>query len=277
MNQTFSSARFGRLLRKYWRDNGLSLLTALGALLVILIVGATVSVYNSIPINIFDARLTFVMGISIMLWPLYTMQAASQYNVPQQAVSALMLPASLFEKWLLLWVVTGLGYAACFVCFFTVIDAVGTYSVNHREWTADELAKIKLYGQGKLTIEPFEWRFLKWSPIWATLFLFNPGTLAGTLLFRRYTIAFIAFLGLGIFAMGLYVNGHLLQTLLNEVGTSTTVPFNEVWAYKDRTTSAGRYLTLPQPIGNIIRWGVGIVAVGLLYAVTYYRLKEREV
>ena len=280
MNQTFSSARFGRLLRNYWRDNAWSLVTAMGVLFVIMAVSLLLMVYTNPPDTAKDGRLVGFLGLSLVLWPLFTHQIATTYNDRNQALSALMIPASLFEKWLLLWVVTGLGFVLCFFSFFTIIDAIGIYYVNHREWSQgilDHFSKNNI----PRTIGRVDYTELDKIPMWVVWILLHPFTLAVTLLFRKYTLAIGVFVGLLLFGLGLYLNQHYVQMMLGEsVIVRNAFPFSGFGVTKAAAVVSifpSRYLALPQPIGDIIRWTVGIAAVGLLYAVAYFRLKEREV
>gem|GEM_PF-2360453 len=277
MNQTFSSARFGRLLRKFFRDNGWSLVSMVGVLFVILAVSLSLMVYKNPPNSVESSRLVGFLGLSLVLWPLFTHQIAADYNNRDQALSTLMLPASLFEKWLVLWVVSGLGFVLCFFSFFTLIDAIGTYYVNHRDWPQ---ATLDYFTQRHIsrTIDRVDFTELRKTPIWAVWLMLHPFTLAATLLFRKYTLAIGVFVGILLFGAVFTLNQYYVQLMLDESVTVNNVfPFAGFGVMKETASGPFHYLTLPQPIGNIIRWTVGIAAVGLLYAVAYFRLKEREV
>ena len=53
-------------------------------------------------------------------------------------------------------------------------------------------------------------------------------------------------------------------------------PFQDAHA-ESPANNGWRQVNLLQPVGNKIRYAVGIVAVVLLYVTAYFRLKEREV
>lgn len=277
MNQTFSAARFGRLLRKFLRDNGWGLLSMVGVLFVILAVSMSFMVYKNPPNSVEGSRLIGFLALSLVLWPLFTHQIAADYNNREQALTALMLPASLFEKWLLLWVVTGLGFVLCFFSFFWLIDAVGTYYVNHREWPQVTLDYFKQRHISR-TIDRVDFTELIKTPIWAVWLLLHPFTLAATLLFRKYTLAIGVFVGVLIFGAVFSLNESYIQLMLGEsVEVVNAFPFTGFWVMKETASGPSHLLALPQPISNIIRWSVGVAAVVILYAVAYFRLKEREV
>lgn len=277
MNQTFSSARFGRLLRKFWYDNQRELLMQAAALFVVMAVGMLFLCYSSIPDSAEHSRAVAFLMISLVACPLFTVHVVSVYNKREQAISALLLPASIFEKWLLLWVVTGLGFVLCFLGFFHLIDAVGTYYVNHREWPDETLKHLKDNAL-PLTMDYFAYDHLHEYPIWAVWVLLHPFTLMAGLLFRRYTLVIGVLVGVTLFFTALFGNMYLAKFILgNKAIVANAFPFTDFKVYKEQMYGTGRDVDLPQPLGNIIRWTVGLLAFALLYAVAFFRLKEREV
>lgn len=276
MNQTFSSARFGRLLRRYWRDDRVGLTAALNALFLCQAATMFLIAYSSYPDAVQEIRPKGFLILSLMIWPLFTVAIASVYNKRNQGLALFMLPASLFEKWLQLWLVSGVLFIVCFVGFFSLIDVVGTHYVNHKTWSAEELRYISRNNISR-TVELFDYADLLRTPIWAVWVLLHPFSLAATLLFKKYPLVFGVGIGIILFWGGFYFNGQLLNLLVNNASSAKAFSFTGVWVYNEQLSANGRYLALPQPIGDIIRWGVGIAAVGLLYAVAYFRLKEREI
>lgn len=231
--------------------------------------------YSSYPDSVQENRAVVFLSLSLMIWPLFTMAIASVYNKRDHGLALLMLPASLFEKWLQLWLVSGLLFMVCFVGFFSLIDVFGTYYINHKTWSAEELSYLSKNNISR-TIERFDYAHLLHSPIWAVWVLLHPFSLAATLLFKKYPLVIGVAVGFALFAGSLSLNGFTLMSMLNLEHLSRPFPFSDIWVY-NKISDHGRYLALPQPLGNIIRWGVGIAAVGLLYAVGYFRLKEREI
>jgi hypothetical protein len=276
MNQTFSLARFGRLLRKYWRDDRLGLTAALGTLFATQAATMSFVCYSSLPDAVQETRAVGFLSLSLMIWPLFTLAIASVYNKRDQGLSLFMVPASLFEKWLQLWVVSGLLFLVCFTSFFSLIDVFGTYYINHKTWSADELRYIARNNIPR-TVKLFDYADLLFTPIWAVWIVLHPFALAATLLFKKYPLVFGVGIGFILFGGGLYLNSQLMKGIFDNTTLNGIFPFGDAWVDNNKLSVQGRYLALPQPIGNIIRWGVGIAAVGLLYAVGYFRLKEREV
>ena len=275
MNQTFSSARFGRLMRKYWQDDRVGLTAALGTLFATQAATMCFIGYSSYPDSVQANRAGGFLSLSLMIWPLFTVAIASVYNKRAQGLSLIMLPASVFEKWLQLWLVSGVLFMVCFIGFFFLIDVFGTYYINHKTWSAEELDYLSRNNISR-TIDRFNYADLLRTPIWAVWVLLHPFALAATLLFKKYPLVVGVFVGLALFGGSLYLNSQLLKGIFDSASSFQAFPFTEVWAH-NKLSGQGRSLILPQPIGDLIRWGVGIAAVGLLYAVAYFRLKEREI
>ncbi|MCY7356094.1 MAG: hypothetical protein LH609_01225 [Rudanella sp.] len=276
MNQTFASARFGRLLRKYWQEDKAGLTAALGTLFATQAATMFFLGYSAYPDSLQANRAIGFLSLSLIIWPLFTVAIASVYNKRDQGLSLFMVPASLFEKWLQLWLVSGLLFMVCFVGFFSLIDVFGTYYINHKTWSAEELSYLSKNNIPR-TVELFDYADLLRTPIWAVWVLLHPFSLAATLLFRKYPLIVGVGVGMTLFGGSFILNNQLVNVLLDDARPFQAFPFADVWAYNNKLSVHGHYLTLPQPIGDIIRWGVGIAAVGLLYAVAYFRLKEREV
>ncbi len=232
--------------------------------------------YSSLPDSVQENRAVGFLSLSLMIWPLFTVAIASVYNKRDQGLSLFMVPASLFEKWLQLWLVSGLLFMVCFIGFFSLIDVFGTYYVNHKTWSAEELSYLSRNNITR-TVELFDYADLLHTPIWAIWVLLHPFSLAATLLFKKYPLVFGVAVGFALFAGSLNLNGFALMSMLNLERLAKPFPFAEIWANNSKFPGPSRYLTLSQPIGDSIRWGVGIISVGLLYAVAYFRLKEREV
>ena len=77
--------------------------------------------------------------------------------------------------------------------------------------------------------------------------------------------------------IGLIVNSLILTNIIDLEGGTRTLPFDSLGVVSPENHNQYRRLDLPQPIGDQLRYAVGIVAVVLLYITAYFRLKEREV
>ncbi len=153
MNQLFSVARFGRLLRKYFTDNRGQLLANAGLLIGSLFV-ASVFTYQGSPGSVIEMRTLLFFVLGWPCWYVFTVQQISVLNQKERAMNYLMQPASQFEKILLIWLISGVGFVLVFGLVFTALDSVGIWFVNHRNWSPEQIAMIKRQG-GLFKLKPF--------------------------------------------------------------------------------------------------------------------------
>lgn len=276
MNQTFSWSRFGRLLRTYFVDNRGQLLANLALLAGVLIVLAFVF-YLDYPIIVDRNRslLFFLVGWSA--WYAFIWQQTDIFNHKELTISYLLRPAAHLEKFTLLWLITGLGFALVHVGLFTLIDAAGVAYVNSREWTSMHLSDIQQQGN-LLKIKPFYASDNFWPPTGVLVLttLLHPFALAFLLFIRRYGLPLVAVLAIGLLLTGLFGNAIVMRNLFGAADIVQVVPFSRLSA---RSPSGLEYrmVEIIQPIGNQIMYLVGCTAFVLLYITAYFRLKEREV
>lgn len=275
MNQTFSLSRFGRLLRTYLSDNR-------GALLVnfLLLVGIlsvlSIFFYRNYPDDVDRNRYLIHFLIGWAAWFVFTGQEVAVLNEKELGIAYLLRPASLFEKYLLIVLISGVGFILVYLAIFTLVDALGVSYVNHRDWTPDQLFRIRSMG-GRLHIEPF---YLSETltdipkAIWVFTALLHPLTLAFTLLIRRFTLPLVAVVVMALAVIGTLGNDYFMNGLFDGVEIHSSLPFSNAVAIRDNNA---RQIALPQPVGDQIRYTVEIMVVVLLYITAYFRIKEREI
>lgn len=276
MNQTFSLPRFGRLLRKYFTDNRAQLGANL-ALLTGLMLALTVVFYSSLPFAVDRNRAIPCFFIGWAAWYMFTWLQTDVLNQKERALNYLLQPASQFEKFLLLWLVSGVGFFAVYLLLFTAMDSLGVTYVNSKQWTSYQLGQIKAMG-GMMLIKPFYQSNNFWPPTHIIVFtgLLHPLSTAFLLFIRRYSLPLVGVLFMILLAAGYFLNSYVLHWVLNTPEPLSALPFESVGV--DAPTGPGsRKIDLPQPIGNQLRYAVGIVVVVLLYITAYFRLNEREV
>lgn len=275
MNQTFSLNRFGRLLRTYLSDNR-------GALLVntvLLLGGMTVIalfIYRSYPHDVDKGRSLLLFFVGWAAWYVFTVQQIAALNEKERAITYLLRPAAIFEKYLLILLVSGIGFLLIYLTVFTLIDAVGVSFVNHRNWTHEQLNRIRIMG-GQLHLEPYyRSEGLRRIPtvIWVFSALLHPVILTFALLIRRFSLALVAVSVLSVVIVSMVGNEYLMNGLFGEQEVNAGFPFSDLSVIRNNSV---RQVELPEPIGNQIRYTVGILAVVLLYITVYFRIKEREV
>lgn len=179
----------------------------------------------------------------------------------------LLQPASQLEKILLVWLVSGMGFIVVFLLVFGLTDTVGVQYVNSRDWPKGT-PKLGSYYEFNGFIPPIMWAFTA---------LLHPVMLALFLVVRKYALPSVAVLVFILLFGGLIINSLILGNITGLGLTNRTFPFDSLGVSAPGNQGQYRRIDLPQPLGNQLRYVVGIVAVVLLYITAYFRLKEREV
>lgn len=275
MNQTFSIIRFKRLLRKYFTDNRGQLLANTGLLVCsFFVLGAFV--YQGSPGSVSELRYILFFMLGWPCWYVFTLQQTSILNQKERAMTYLMQPASQAEKIMLIWLISGLGFMVVYLSVFGVLDFVGTAFVNNRNWSPEQVTVIRMQG-GLFQLKSFyDEKNLSEVPaqLWVFTALLHSFTLAFSLLVRRYTLPLVVVIAFALIIFGCVGNNMLLHTLAGSSIMNSITPFAEAVA---KSPSQYRTVNLPQPIGNQLRYLIGITVIILLYITAYVRLKEREV
>ncbi|MFD2569620.1 hypothetical protein ACFSUS_03190 [Spirosoma soli] len=274
MNQTFSLTRFGRLSRKYFIDNRGALLANVGLLVGVLIL-MTFMFYRAYPMAVDRNRQVPFFIIGLAAWYVFTWQQADVLNEPKRAITYLLQPASQLEKIALMWLVSGVGFLLTYLLLFTLIDGLGVYYINQRQWTPEQQ---KIVGSYKLRswFESAEF-FRVSATVWGLSVLLHPFALVFSLWIRKYTFPLVALLAFLLLFLGIFLNSALLRSLTGANDVTSIIPFSNFITSSPTDKSIYRTVHFPQPIANQIRYSVGALAILLLYITAFYRLKEREV
>ena len=278
MNQTFSIARFGRLLRKYFTDNRGPLLANAGLLIGGLFV-ASVFAYQGSPGAVTEMRTVLFFTLGWPCWYVFTVQQLNVLNQKEQAMNYLMQPASQFEKIVLIWLISGVGFVLVFASVFALSDSVGVWFVNHRDWSPEQIDMIKRQGS-LFTLKPFFADSHTGNvpvQLWAFTALLHAFTMVFALLIRRYTLPLVAVIAFALLIFSYLGNNLLLHSLTGSGWISSVSPFAQATAQSPVNQYDYRTIALPQPISSQLRYAVGIIVLILLYITAYVRLKEREV
>ena len=276
MNQIFSLSRFGRLLRTYFLDNRSSLLINIALLMGGLCVLTLFFYHNNYPQGVDRARYILLFFVGWASWYVFTVQQVAVLNEKERSITYLMRPASLLEKYLLIVLLSGVGFLLVFASTFVLIDAVGVSYVNHRHWTPDQLAQMRRAGSMLILKPVYKSAELSDIPVmlWVFTALLHATALTLALLIRRYALPLIVVLVVGLIVIGFMANEYVLNGLFEDSEVYKGFPFSDLSVSRKNVF---RQLSLPQPIGNQIRYVVGIAAIILLYITAWFRLKEREV
>ncbi|WP_461131820.1 hypothetical protein [Spirosoma aerophilum] len=232
--------------------------------------------YISYPDDVDQKRPLIFFFIGWTALYVFTVQQVSLLSEKERAITYLLRPASVMEKYLLIVLISGVGFVVVYLTMFTLVDAVGVSYINHRHWPSDALDWIKRVN-GNLQIDPY-YRSKAMTDIpatiWVLTILLHPVALAFALLLRRLTLPLVTVVIIGALVLGMVANHYFMGGLLNGERVRMSFPFADSGIIR---TNVLRDLELPEPLGSQIRYSVGILAVIFLYVIGYFRLKEREV
>ena len=122
MNNIFKPERFGRLFMKFTAEQYKSYLLSLGVLMGILILGGTFMVYM---MNVHmepTIQMIFLSWVVFFSGTVFTSMIFTPLGEPKKAISALTLPATHFEKFLVAWMYSFVIFLAVVItCFYLVV------------------------------------------------------------------------------------------------------------------------------------------------------------
>lgn len=249
MNQYFSLARFGRLLRKHFAEHltsyGLSASVLLGGLLAVL--GFLSYVQGGLSAS--QQGVLFAFGL-LGAGTFFTSTVLAGYGQGSRAALALTLPAAHLEKYLVAWLVSVPGFLVAFTGIFYLADWLVLTLGGH----ADMLANL----------------FTDTDWVMSTLayfLLLHAVALWGSIAFRQQQFIRTGFVLFALVAGLSVANYQALRLLL---GTKLmALPLGAVHL------AGGPSLSLPDSQARWLAW-LPAVLVLLLWPAAYARLTEKQ-
>jgi len=260
MENIFNPARFGSLLNKHFREHLrmylMSLLVFGAAILAIFIF--LISNSNTLSLSI-GAQFA-VCSISLLLGMfIFTGNIFSDYNHSRSAFTATMLPASIFEKYLLYWLVSLIGFTIFALGAYHLSQGIVLeYIKNH----GAETSRFLVWNEAKGVL-PFKWMLIIYLSVHSIAFL-------GAISFRKKTVIVTALVSFTLISAYVYLNYRLSLVVLS--GNSVPFPFVPVsistadgWVQVDHSNSE---LWATITLSTIII---------LFWICAFFKLKERQV
>ncbi|HEX8348907.1 MAG TPA: hypothetical protein VF598_03025 [Hymenobacter sp.] len=252
MNQHFNLTRFGRLFRKHITEEFTSYLLGTAVLLggMVLVLGFMTYIHGA-PLN---KEVQGILGMMFLLaaGSFFASNAFVQFGAGRQAATALTLPASHLEKYLVAWVVSLPIFLVVFISAFYVAD-----------WLVMQLSALR--GQTQPLIDLFSPSALK------TLLLFlvvHGITLWGSIFFPKQQFIKTACGGLIVSTLLVIVNYQIVERML---GTELRLayPFGSVGL------RSGSILSLPESQSQWLLLPLTLAV--LLWMAAYARLTEKQI
>lgn len=256
MNNTFNPARFARLFVKHTTEHYKNYLMSLTVLFGVMLLGASFLVYLiNAPI---DLGLQTALFVSIMLLAgtIFTSNIFSDFGDRKKAGSALMLPASHFEKYLVAWVYSFIGFLICYLACFYLVDWM---AINAKHYPGQQIVMLNVFNR-YITMCFLMFAFMHAVVLWGAIFY-------NKLHFVKTAFAF--FIGI---ALLMIINKVALGCLLNK-NVHMTPPFGAL-----RIMEHSREITvfIAGDDGGFVLWVLAALAF-IFWAAAYYRLKEKQV
>jgi hypothetical protein len=274
MNNTFNIQRFGLVLKRKWLEFGKIYLIAMAVALGVILVFYTVAFWPALTdINGFAARRLFFREPLFMIFGfLFITAIASSYfshlGQKPKTIIDLLIPASTFEKFLAGVFFTAILATVSFIVLFSLTDLIfigklrsGYHSVQTYTYNGPEgpVAIVK-DNVGYFFVHNKPWLFL---PLFVAPFFVTSIFLLGSVYFDKF---------------------HYIKTALS------VMVFAGIWTFI--IVKTGEYLTRDKhPVEggmpafynfgkNDIEWALTLLILVLtliFWAITYVRLKEKEV
>ncbi|HEY4111407.1 hypothetical protein [Puia sp.] len=274
MYDTFHLPRFGRLLKKTLLERPMQIFGFTGAILLLLFI--YYAIYH-LPLHqwIEVQKAAFLIGLTGGGMFLASFMFG-YFSTNAQGASYLTLPASHFEKWLCVVLITGIFYPAVFLLFFRLVD------VSFVVWFHDHLdTSMPNYKKIYDTVGVFPFDGDKARDVYCYFANYAGAMLVGSLYFNKVTFIKVALVVGGVFLSLYLVNLLIAKIVMHDV--QNAFPFESVdisvikfSAGLQPISSVDRSIDLPSNTGKAIDILTRYFLPGALWIISYVRLREKE-
>jgi hypothetical protein len=263
MNKVFNIKRFGWLVKKTLLERPVQIFGFTGLLLALVFI----LYYVAKTLTGFGAaqNLSFIWGLPIGSCLLSSI-VFGYFSSNASGSSFLTLPASNFEKWLCAILIAAVLYPAIFFIFYRIMDAsfVGLY---HRSLDVSST----FYKEQYESVYIFSFNGSIAAKIYQTFFFFTGAMLVGSLYFNKqpFIKSAISICILSISIVG--INWLMAKSFFGK--------FNDVGAFNHVTIPVGQEegtIELPDIVAKIFTYSIWFVIPGLLWILSFTRLREKE-
>ncbi|RYE24086.1 MAG: hypothetical protein EOP42_22640 [Sphingobacteriaceae bacterium] len=259
MNQTFNLNRFSMLFKKHVIENYKTYLMSVGVLAGILFLWLGLSAYfNEGFLPIGSQMGCFVSGL-LLGGCIFTSLIFADLGNKKEAISALTLPASTLEKYLVNWIVSFLMFSIIFTGVFYAVAAI-VIGLGHSSSGRENLL-LNIFSDEQKAY----YGFIIYTVLHAVVFL-------GAIYFEKLHFIKTAFaFFIGVFLLSV-VNRPILSAMFDQHvnGTSIFSPVNISNGKESFQIHAPDVETHTEAI-------IAGLVVLILWISAYYKLKEKEV
>ncbi|QIL76705.1 hypothetical protein [Hymenobacter sp. HDW8] len=258
MKNHFNAQRFGQLFRKHSAEYLNQYLLSTGVLIgVMMLIMGFIAYISGPPLN---ARMQDIFFMLFLFGAgfIFTSTIFSNLGNKNQAIAALSLPASHFEKYLVGWVYSFIIFLIVFTASFYLVTAL---VVSLDEWYGQEKEILNVFSPDQQGLKTYIiYAFIHAVAIWGAIFFTK---------IQFIKTAFLFFLGLGIMAV---LNFQILKTLFTQ-DLKMAMPFADVFLQADKEMYS---LELPQQQQQLIIL-VPIILAFFFWTTAYVRIKEKQI
>jgi hypothetical protein len=263
MNNTFNIKRFSWLLRKALLEKPVQIFGFTGLMLTLVFI----LYYVAKTLAGFGAaqNLSFIYGLPIGSCLLSSI-VFGYFSSNASGSSFLALPASIFEKWLCAILIACVLYPAIFLIFYRIMDDafVGVYHSS-----LDVSAPF--YKEQYDSVYIFSFNGIVAGKVYQSFFFFTGAMLVGSLYFNKQpfikSAICICILSTGIVG----INWLMAKLFFGD--------FKEAGAFNYVTLPVGKeeaMIEMPDVAGKIFSYSAWFIMPGLLWILSFIRLREKE-
>jgi len=256
MNNIFSMDRFIRLFYKHTKEHYRNYLMSLAVLVSVMILGGSFLVYMA-EIQL-DGNIQIFLFFTIMMLAgtVFTSSVFSDLGEKKKAMAWLVLPASHFEKWLVVWIYSFL----LFIIVYTLVFYLAIF-------TAIQIQRDHRHPQ--IIIQVFDRRIFQLYLVYAFL---HAIAFFGAIYFEKLHFIKTAFSFFIILAALILINKGLLSFLFGRT-VEAAPPFGNL-----RFQEAGQTVDIKIESQDSPWLLYLLILLALLFwAASYFRLREKQV
>jgi hypothetical protein len=257
MNNIFNIDRFARLFKKHTIEHYKSYLMSLLVLVAVMLFGGVFIVYMlDAPMDLGMQTAMFTI-IILLAGTIFTSTVFADLGEKKKAMAWLMLPASHFEKYLVVWLYSFVIFIVLYTASFYGVLFFLT-SIKHFPGRHTELFDL-FYRGGGLQV------FLLYGLLHSIAFY-------GAVFFEKLHFiktAFVFFIALAL----LIIINHLIQRAMLAKEVMMNVPFGGA-RFMENKKEEGINITFVHQAHMLIL--ISVLAC-IFWAAAYYRLKEKQV
>jgi len=257
MNSLFNFTRFGKLFIKHTVEHYKSYLMSLLVLFGVMLLGGAFIVYMiNTPMTI-GIQTALFSGILLLAGTIFTSTVFADLGDKKKAIVWLTLPASHFEKYLVVWLYSFLIFVLIFTGIFYLVLFFLT-SIKH--FPGEPAVRLDLFYRGSGFAFFLFYGLLHSIAFW------------GSVCFEKLHFiktAFLFFIGIAL----LVITNNIIQHAMLGKSITMDVPFGGV-SFMENNQEKGINITVEQQ-GHILM--LIIVLACIFWTAAYYRLKEKQV